>query len=398
MNQINILSTGAQPVSVMQLPSFTGKLASQGYHKCETDTVCDTGGCYTHYKAGTFTSDLYNYKTAFQMGGFVAGANNEFFVLDKGQHSLYRQNGVEKLLGVTRPVSDPFSEIVTYPRMNVAYAADLSASQNDVNTKCESILGSNCGSPIPQTTQFSCDSVNIVRSCPTPLPGKITPFFCTVVRAPRFQFTASQGEVGATDADLIALNSPSAMIGLGKWLYIADTGNNRVSKYLVDNGGLFVVAGNGQNYNNGENIPAVNAGLFHPKALAFDAQQNLYIATEDGYIKKVDTNGIISSVAGKPVEMGGVLSDEGVATEMAFSNPSGLVFDNTRQFLYVSDTGNHRIVRIDMNTSLASTVAGTRTCIINQVTDNEPATSSNLCSPTSISLDDKNNLVIVDSG
>lgn len=81
------------------------------------------------------------------------------------------------------------------------------------------------------------------------------------------------------------------------------------------------------------------------------------------------------------------------ATSVAIVNPEGLAFDK-EGFLYLSDTGHHIIRRIDLHKNLISTVAGDRRLFYR--TDNCPALSASLASPSGIAIDSAGNLLIAD--
>src|SRR6202011_5262891 len=79
-------------------------------------------------------------------------------------------------------------------------------------------------------------------------------------------------------------------------------GDSRVRKITAD-GTIHPVAGTGTgtglNRSNGDGGPAVNATLNEPKGLAVDSRGNVYIGdTSNARLRKVDTNGIITTVAG----------------------------------------------------------------------------------------------------
>ena len=79
--------------------------------------------------------------------------------------------------------------------------------------------------------------------------------------------------------------------------------------------------------------------------LAIDASGNLYIADSgNSRIRKVDTNGIITTVAGTGAA--GYSGDGGPAHEAKLSNPRGVGVDASGN-LYIADTFNHRIRKVD---------------------------------------------------
>ena len=133
-------------------------------------------------------------------------------------------------------------------------------------------------------------------------------------------------------------------------LYISDSGNERIRK-LDKNGIVSTVAGAGyEGYRNG---PASQA-LFHfPRAMAFDREGNLYIVDYFNYmIRKLDTNGIVSRVAGN----GKRGFRDGPGEQAMFSEMHGIAVDKYGN-IYVSDLGNNRIRKIDRK-GWVSTVAG----------------------------------------
>jgi sugar lactone lactonase YvrE len=81
-------------------------------------------------------------------------------------------------------------------------------------------------------------------------------------------------------------------------LFIADMNNNRVRK-VAPNGTISTVAGNGIAGYSGDSDSAAAAQLNNPRGVAVDTSGNLYISdANNNRIRKVATNGIISTVAG----------------------------------------------------------------------------------------------------
>lgn len=192
-----------------------------------------------------------------------------------------------------------------------------------------------------------------------------------------------------------SLNSPMGILGglEPNTVLIADTGNNKVRKINTVTRASIVVAGDGQAADlNGDGL-ATNASLFHPRGLVYDRAGNLYVTTENGYIRKITSGGQISIFAGNPA---GSLANEADAIDTKFLKPYGLAYDQSRNYLYVADTGHHRIVRIDIDTNVATTVVGTS--FQGDGGNGGPAADAFLNSPTLLSLDTEGNLIIVDSG
>ncbi|MCC7263144.1 MAG: Ig-like domain-containing protein [Candidatus Latescibacteria bacterium] len=124
-------------------------------------------------------------------------------------------------------------------------------------------------------------------------------------------------------------------------LYISDVGNHRVRRLDTD-GMLTTVAGNGRQAYTGEGGPATQTGLIAPKGIFVDAAGNLFIV-DDQVIRKVDTNGTITTVAGNGRE--GYGGDGGLSLYASFNDPRN-IFGDRHGDLYVADEGNHRIRKI----------------------------------------------------
>jgi len=154
----------------------------------------------------------------------------------------------------------------------------------------------------------------------------------------------------ATNAEL---NWPTglAVDNVGN-LYIADTSNDRVRK--VSAGGIIsTVAGNGVVGFSGDGGPAVNAELNFPAGLAAKGG-NLYITDAgNNRIRRVDSSGKISTVAGNGIQ--GFSGDGGPATSAELAGPWGVALHAGN--LYIADLANHRIRRVDSSGKI-STVAG----------------------------------------
>ncbi len=173
-------------------------------------------------------------------------------------------------------------------------------------------------------------------------------------------------------------------------LFIADVDNGRVRK--VDNNGIITTVAGGGHYGLGDGGAATSASLVQPSGVAVDAFGNLFIAdTYNNVIRKVDNNGIITTVAG-----GGHygLGDGGAATNASLVQPSGVAVDASGN-LFIADTWNNRIREVDPD-GIITTVAGNGS--LNYSGDGGQATSASLAGPSGVAVDASGNLFIADTG
>jgi DNA-binding beta-propeller fold protein YncE len=220
-------------------------------------------------------------------------------------------------------------------------------------------------------------------------------------------------------------------------LYICDSGSNRIRRVEKDTGIISTIVGTGQWGFNGDG-PALEVNLTYPGAIAFDAEDNLYIAdTQAHRIRKYDPRtGQLTTIAGtwspnddareQPLVARNLVVLSGDAIGIDFSDDHGwlrpecsdgldlsLYLDDGLPALearfydavsiavssdgnvYVADRGSNRIRKIDGATGIVSTVAGL--CRYGFDGDNKAATRSMLNSPEAVVLDPWDNLFISDT-
>ena len=174
-------------------------------------------------------------------------------------------------------------------------------------------------------------------------------------------------------------------------IYISHRSQNRIRK-LSPNGIITTIAGNGIAGFSGDGESALKSSLNFPAGLAFN-KGNLYLADRNNHrIRKIDLNGIITTVAGtgKP----GCCNDNGLATEASLHFPSDVDIDLEGN-LYISDRSNNRIRKVN-SAGIITTIAGLGKPGYRG--DFGPAKESLLKHPFGISLDDKGNIFIADRG
>jgi sugar lactone lactonase YvrE len=191
------------------------------------------------------------------------------------------------------------------------------------------------------------------------------------------------------------LNFPGAVaIDEQGHVYIADTMNHRIRKVDANSGLITTIAGTGQKRWSGDGGPAVSAALNEPTALALDQKGRLYIADQSNHrVRRLDLDtGIITTVAG--TGEAGYSGDGMPAHEATLSGPSGLAIgaDGT---LYIADTFNGRIRKVDVETSVMTTVAGDGSEYRYQGNPHEFSTS--LSRPYGIAIEADGHLLVTDS-
>ncbi len=157
----------------------------------------------------------------------------------------------------------------------------------------------------------------------------------------------------ATDAH-ISVPSGVAVDGAGN-LYIADPALNTIRKVSAS-GMITTIAGQWLLGFSGDGGPATEAKLSGPTGVSVDADGNLFIADRNNHrIRKVSPNGIISTVAGGGANFS-VLGDDGPAIGASLASPFSVAVDGAGN-LYIADSGHNRIRKVSTN-GIITTVAG----------------------------------------
>ena len=175
-------------------------------------------------------------------------------------------------------------------------------------------------------------------------------------------------------------------------LYIVDSYNNRIRVVNKSTGKISTIAGDGSGAYNGDGINSTSAELNNPSGIAIDASGNIYIADQSNErIRKINTSGIISTVAGNGSY--GYTGDGVQATASELFNPQGITLDASGN-LYIADESNQRVREVSTS-GIISTIAG----LGGSGTfsgDGGPTTAAGINNPTSLAIDGTGNIYIAD--
>jgi sugar lactone lactonase YvrE len=137
-------------------------------------------------------------------------------------------------------------------------------------------------------------------------------------------------------------------------LFIADVAGQRVWVVDLGQGTASVFAGNGEARHDGDGGPATTASLFGPRAVAFAPDGSLYVMERQGSCIRRIRDGVIETVAGTGTR--GYAGDGGNARVAVFAAPKEMAV-NPAGDIFVVDTENHAIRRIDAATWVVTTIA-----------------------------------------
>jgi len=199
--------------------------------------------------------------------------------------------------------------------------------------------------------------------------------------------------VGTADKKLVSeLKTPTGLtFDNYNNLFIADLANLRIRKVNLDTGSSITLVGEKSE----TEFPNINATLGGPFSVVFDKKGDLYISINgDSKVSKVEfSTGIVTTIAGTQ-EIG--YSGDGKAAKISqLANPTGLALDGKGN-LYIADSGNERIRKVNLDTGIITTVAGTGER--GYTKDGGLAIYAELANPIGLAVDKKGDLFFVDRG
>lgn len=143
-------------------------------------------------------------------------------------------------------------------------------------------------------------------------------------------------------------------------LLICDIGNQRIRRLDLETGSIDTFAGTGVAQATPDGAPRIGTPLQGPRTLALAPDGTLYLALREGNAvlrldRPTDTWHRVAGAGGR----NGYGGDDGPALQAQLGGPKGLALDSRRQWLFVADTENHVIRRVDLRTGGITTVLGT---------------------------------------
>lgn len=217
----------------------------------------------------------------------------------------------------------------------------------------------------------------------------------------RIENTAGSGPAGALGDDGPAtaanLHLPRDFVFDAQGgMVIADTYNHRV-RYVDVEGTIHTLAGTGTTAQggayDGDDQPAHEAALNLPHGVAVDDIGRVYIAdTANHRIRRIEVDGTIITLAGTGTAGDGAPGD---AVACALRNPAGVVVGADQDHLWIADTGNHRVRRMSLSSGIIENVAGTG--VAGYSGDDGPALLAKLYEPTSVAIGAEGAILVADS-
>ena len=180
----------------------------------------------------------------------------------------------------------------------------------------------------------------------------------------------------------------------GNW-YVCEHKGERIVR-IDPAGNASVFAGTGKTGYSGDGGPAAQAAFFDPHGLVIARDEQLYVAdTLNHCIRRIDLKtGKIATLAG--TGEAGYFGDGGRASEAAFNGTFAISIDSKGKAVYVADLTNRRIRRVDLKSGVVATIAGNGEMGVPE--DGAEATRGPLFDPRAVAVDSKGVVYVLERG
>jgi uncharacterized protein (TIGR03437 family) len=197
------------------------------------------------------------------------------------------------------------------------------------------------------------------------------------------------GDGSAATAALFS-NPVTVAVDASGAVYVADGDNNRIRRFVVG-GAIATFAGTTTSV--GDGGPSTQARLDEPWGIAADSSGNLYIADiPANRVRKVTPSGTITTLAG--TGQTGYGGDNGPANLAILATPNGVAVDSAGN-VYIADSANNRIRRVNAATGIMTTFAGSGSTTYTGTGtggDGGPATAASILYPEAVAVDGAGNV------
>jgi sugar lactone lactonase YvrE len=249
--------------------------------------------------------------------------------------------------GISASFSSPQAVVGVGTNLYIADTGNGSIRKLDLSTGAVSTLATGFSNPHGITSDgtflYVCDTGNQVIKRVDPVTGAVTVFAGTV------------GSIGFANGTGPAaqFNYPYGIATDGTNLYVTDTYNETIRKIVISSGAVTTLAGTALTPGSTDATGAA-ARFFFPYGIAV-AGSSLYIADSSNFMIRqlVIATAAVTTIAGQVLTPG---STDATGLSASFNQPTGLATDGTS--LYVADTYNHTIRKMDISSSAVTTFAG----------------------------------------
>jgi len=198
---------------------------------------------------------------------------------------------------------------------------------------------------------------------------------------------------GGLVATRTPVNNPyGIVVGPDGALYFCEVDTGRTRRVDLGTGRLTTISGNGEAAYAGDGGPALAASFFEPHEIRFDRNGHLFVVERDAHVvRRVDAQtGLVSTVAG--TGEAGFSGDGGPAVEAQLRQPISIAFVANGDLL-ICDIGNQRVRSVDVRTGTMSTLSGTGER--EPTPDTAPLKGTPLNGPRSLATDDGGNAYLL---
>jgi sugar lactone lactonase YvrE len=221
--------------------------------------------------------------------------------------------------------------------------------------------------------------------------------FAQEVRVRTIAGTGVAGYEMESSGGLVATRTPvnnpyGIVVGPDGALYFCEVATGRTRRMDLGTGRLTTISGNGEAAYSGDSGPALAASFSAPHEIRFDRGGHLFVVERDAHVvRRVDAqSGLVSTVAG--TGEAGFSGDGGPAVEAQLRQPHSIAFVANGDLL-ICDIGNQRLRRVDVRSGRISTLSGTGER--EPTPDTAPLEGTPLRGPRSLDTDDEGNAYLV---